>query len=296
MSPSTAPAELAEAREEPQAMPDAPPQREIVVGVNGGECALAAVRWAAREAERRGAPLRIVHAAPYLGRAGVDGSPSPDLPHARRITAKAFTVARHAAPGLRTVTEVVRDDPATALLKAGAGSQLIVLGIPTTGAVAELVLAPVAERVAARANCPVVVVPRRKGPSPAGGPVVAVLGLGSAEDDEAVAAVAAEAARDTGRPVSIIQTKAHAEDKRSERFPGLEVDREEIPHASGVKLLGEACPTPLLVLSAGHEGRLHRGLAGVHRWLLRHCTSPMALVPPADRTASATAAEDGARG
>lgn len=287
MSLSTAAAELAEAREEPQEAPDAPPQRDIVVGVDGGECALKAVRWAAREAERRGAPLRIVHAAPYLGRPAADGAPSPELPRARRIAAKAFTVARHAAPRARATTEVVADDPARALLKAGAGRQLIVLGISTTGAIGELVLAPVAQRVAARANCPVVVVPRQTQSSPEGRPVVAILGLGSPEDDEAVAAFAAEAARGTGRPVSVIQTKADAEDKRAERFPGLEVDREELPHASGVKLLGESCPTPLLVLSAGHGGRLHRGLAGVHRWLLRHCTSPIALVPPADRVTAA---------
>ena len=294
MSLSTAAAELEEPGEEPQARPDAPPQREIVVGVDGGECALKAVRWAAQEAERRGAPLRIVHAAPYLGRPSPDGAPSPELPRARRIAAKAFTVARHAAPRARATTDVVPGDPVTALLSAGAGCQLMVVGISTTGAADEMVLAPVAQKVAARASCPVVVVPRQKAPSPEGRPVVAILGLGTAEDDEAVAAFAAEAARGTGRPVSVIQTKAEAEDKRAERFPGLEVDREELPNATGVKLLNESCPTPLLVLSAGHGGLLHRGLGGVHRWLLRHCTSPMALVPPADRVAAAT--EEDARG
>jgi hypothetical protein len=37
------------------------------------------------------------------------------------------------------------------------------------------------------------------------------------------------------------------------------------------------------VLSAGQGSMLHRSLDGQHRWLLRHCTSPMALVPPAHR-------------
>lgn len=286
MSVSTAPAQSAEVREQPQPAPDAPAEREIVVGVDGSECALKAVQWAAREAERRGAPLRIVHAAPYLGRPSPDGAPSPELPHARRIAAKAFTVARHAAPGARATTAVVADDPVTALLAAGANSQLLVVGISTTGAADELVLAPVAQKVASRANCPLVVVPRQKGPSAEGRPVVAILGLGTPEDDEPVAAFAADAARGTGRPVSVIQRRQNAEDKRAERFPGMEVDREELPNATGAKLLGEACPTPLLVLTAGHGGRLHRGLSGLHRWLLRHCTSPMALVPPADRVAT----------
>ncbi len=284
MSVSTARADSVDVREQPEERPDAPPQRAVVVGVDGSECALRAVEWAAREAERRGAPLRIVHAAPYLGRPSPDGTPSPELPHARRIAAKAFTVARHAAPRTDATTDVVSEDPVPALLTAADGCQLIVVGISTTGAADELVLAPVAQKLAARSSCPVVVVPRQKGPSPGGRPVVAILGLGSPADDEPVAAFAAEAARGTGCPVSVIQTRADAEDKRAERFPGLEVDREELPHATGVKLLGEACPTPLLVLSAGHGSRFTRGLTGVHRWLLRHCTYPMALVPPADRT------------
>jgi hypothetical protein len=37
------------------------------------------------------------------------------------------------------------------------------------------------------------------------------------------------------------------------------------------------------VLSAGHGTLLHRDLDGPHLWLLRHCTSPMALVPPVHR-------------
>lgn len=284
MTLSTAPAHSVAAREEPQERPDAPPQRAVVVGVDGSDCALRAVEWAAREAERRGAPLRIVHAAPYLGRPAPDGTPSPELPHARRITSTAFTVARHTAPRAEATTDVVADDPVPALLEAADDGQLLVVGISTTGAADEMVLAPIAQKLAARASCPVIVVPRRKGPSPEGRPVVAVFGLGTPEDDEPVAAFAAEAARGTGRPVSVIQTRAGAEDKRSERFPGLAVDREDLPRADGVTLLGEACPTPLLVVSAGRGSRFTRGLSGLHRWLLRHCTSPMALVPPADRS------------
>lgn len=286
MSLSTAAADLADVREQPQEVPDAPPQQEIVVGVDGSESALQAVRWAARQAKRRGARLRIVHAAPYLGGPTADGTPSRELPHARRIAEKAFTVARGAAPGIRPACDVVPDNPVTALLRAAAGAQLIVLGNSSTGAALEPVLARVSQRVAARATCPIVVVPLQKGSAPEGRPVVAVLGLGSPEDDEPVAEFAAEAARGTGRALSVIQTRRRAEDKRAERFPDLDVDREELPHATVVKLLDEACPTPMLVLTAGHPAHLRRGLDGVHRWLLRLCTSPMVLVPPADRVAT----------
>jgi hypothetical protein len=49
-------------------------------------------------------------------------------------------------------------------------------------------------------------------------------------------------------------------------------------------VLGETCPSPLMVISAGHGTLLHRSLDGTHLWLLRHCTSPMALIPAVHRS------------
>jgi nucleotide-binding universal stress UspA family protein len=110
-----------------------PPARPVLVGVDGGECALAAVRWAAEEAHRRGAPLRIVHAAPYLRRPHTPGTTPPELPRARRITGQAYTVARHTAGATRAETEVVSGEPSAVLLREGQDAQLVVLGISTTG-------------------------------------------------------------------------------------------------------------------------------------------------------------------
>lgn len=272
---------------------EAPPAREIVVGVDGSECAVRAVRWAAHEAARRNAPLRILHAASYLGRQGVAGAPPPELTRARKITAQAYTVARHTERGVRASTEVVPGDAIGTLLRAAASAQLVVLGSSTTGAADELVLAPVSARLAARSPQPVVVVPRQRSGTPAGRPVVAVLGIGDTEDDEAVARFAAEAARRSGVPLSVLQTRASgrggattwADDPAewSSREPDLEVHRSELPRASAGDLLTASCPSPLLVLSAGHGHLMHRTLDGPHRWLLRHCTSPMALVPPVHR-------------
>ena len=97
-----------------------PPAREVLVGVDGSECGLGAVRWAALEAARRNAPLRILHAASYLGRRSSASAPSPELPRARRITAQAYTVALHTAPGVPVSTEVVPARPDD-LAAAGSG-------------------------------------------------------------------------------------------------------------------------------------------------------------------------------
>jgi nucleotide-binding universal stress UspA family protein len=273
---------------------DDPPGREVVVGVDGTEVGLAAVRWAAREAARRDAPLRILHAATYLGRRGTTGAPPPELPRARGITAVAYTVARHTAPGVQSSTEVVPDEPVTALLRAAAASQLLVLGSSTTGAADEMVLASVATKVAARSPSPVVVVPRSRGAGPAGRPVVAVLGGGEAADDEAVAQFAGAMAQSLGTSLSLLQTRSPNQNMAATwvdddaawdgQFPGLEVTRSALPAARANQVLGVASPSPLLVISAGHRSLLHRSLDGPHLWLLRHCTSPMALIPSTHRS------------
>ena len=271
-----------------------PPGRDVVVGVDGTEVGLGAVRWAAQEAARRNAPLRILHAAPYLGRRGPTGAPPPELPRARGITAVAYTVARHTEPGVKSSAEVVPGDPVTALLQAAAGGQLVVLGSSTTGAPDEMVLATVAARVAARSPVPVVIVPRRRGGEPRGRPAVAILGVGERADDEAVALFAATAAQRSGLPLSVLQTRpsrqtvpeSWVDDPAvwAQRFPGLEVQHSELPAARANQVLGATSPSPMLVISAGHGTLLHRSLDGPHRWLLRHCTSPIALVPPVHRT------------
>jgi nucleotide-binding universal stress UspA family protein len=270
-----------------------PAAREVVVGVDGSECGLRAVRWAAHEAAHRNAPLRIVHAAPYLNRRGEPGAQSVELSRARHITAQAFTVARHTEHDVRTSTEVIPGDPVDTLLRAAAASQLVVLGSSTTGAADELVLAPVPARLAARSPQPVVVVPRQRAGTTDGRPVAVVLGIGDPEDDEAVAAFAATAARRAGLPLSVVQTRSprHTETQTwaddpsewSRREPDLVVHHTALPRASAGDLLSATSPSPLIVLSAGHGHLLHRTLDGPHRWLLRHCPSPLALIPPVQR-------------
>ncbi|RFU22405.1 universal stress protein [Geodermatophilus marinus] len=287
---------------QPTAAPrgDDGPTAPVVVGTDGSECALEAVRWAAAEAARRGAPLRIVHAASTAAHRGVAGAAPPGLSRARGVTAQAFTVARHAAPTVTASTETVTGDPVSALLRAAGDAQLVVLGIATTGAPDEMVLAPVAQRVTGRSPLPVVVVPRQRHPAVGGSrPVVAVLGLDRPQDDEPVADFAAAAATHLSRPLLVL----HAEHGRpaswtadpeawAARHPDLTVTHEPLAHPTGGRVLAAACPTPLLVLGAGHGGLLHRAQDSLHRWLLRHCTSPMALVPPPDRRSGLETPED----
>ena len=60
----------------------------------------------------------------------------------------------------------------------------------------------------------------------------------------------------------------------------------ELPGARADRVLAATCPATLLVISAGTGGLLHRNLDGPHRYLMRHCTSPMALIPSEHRSGS----------
>ena len=291
-----APAAPTGREEDPRAQSagDHPPGRDVAVGVDGSEVGVGAVRWAAQEAARRGAPLRIVHAAAYLGEPGESGAPPPELPRARGITAVAYTAAKHTEPDVQSSTVVVAGDPVATLLRAAADAQLLVLGSSTTGAADEMVLATLAARVAAHSPTPVVVVPRRRGSDSEGRPLVAVLGVGDRADDEAVAQFAAAAAQRFGLPLSLLQTRNPQQnvaaswvdepDEWATRFGDLEVTTTALPGARANQVLLEACPTALLVISVGSGSLLHRSLDAPHRWMLRHCTSPMALVPEVHRS------------
>lgn len=283
----------------PGPVDDDPQPPPLVVGADGSDCGLRAVRWAAEAAARRKAPLRIVHATPRSGRRGVAGSPAAELPRARGATAQAYTVARHTAPSVSVSTEVVPGDPVAALLRAAENAQLVVLGITTTGAADELVLASVAQRVAARSPRPVVVVPRSRPGSTGSRPHVVVLGLGEREDDAPVAAFAAEEALRADRPLLVVHTRRDDEGtwdsdspRWAERWPDLRLAHTTVSGPTGGRVLAAGCPTPLMSMSAGHGGLLHRPMDSLHRWLLRHCTSPMAFVPPVHRVTGAEPCED----
>jgi hypothetical protein len=147
-----------------------------------------------------------------------------------------------------------------------------------------MVLAPVAEKVVARSTTPVVVVPRPRGGTAEERPVTALLGLGFPEDDEPVAAWAADAARRTDAPLTVVQTRGGAQvEDWAARFDDVDATVRDLRGASPGDLLLAVGPAPLIVFSVGHGSFLHRSLDGPHRFLLRHCTSPMALIPAARR-------------
>lgn len=147
----------------------------VVVGVDGSEQALRAVRLAATEAARRHRTLRVVHGfiwpllhVPVGAPAG--GPPGSGLrQQAEQLVAAAVAEAEVTAPGLHVSGEIIDGEAAAVLLGEAPTAVLIVLGDRGLGGFASLVVGSVAVQVATHADCPVLVA---RGADRAEGPVV----------------------------------------------------------------------------------------------------------------------------
>ncbi|AXI80780.1 universal stress protein [Peterkaempfera bronchialis] len=283
--------------------------REVVVGVDAlPECG-AAVEWAAAEAERRGCPLRLVHAVSTgtgtLSKRASAGATELILQAGRDLLAVAVAQAVAAHPGLETADTVVAADPAAALLDAAGPHTLVVVGSRGRGGFAALLLGSVSLRVAAHARCPVVVV--HAPPAPAQGLSVLV-GVGGEEDIPVVrfafdlaahraapvrALHAWSAVSDAGQLVPLVDSldeeeREHArllsrtmEAARS-GFPQSQVVTDVVSGTPAAALVEASAHAALLVVGASRRGRAgHLGLhpGRVVHAVLHHAHCPVAVVP-----------------
>ena len=142
----------------------------IVVGVDDSESAKAALRWAVEEGRLRSVPVTAVHAWEAQLMSPIDvgpGAPGPmlDLPVILEETKKAAEeLARRIvrevadeASGVEVRAVAVEGSPASALVDAADGAELLVVGSRGLGGFKELVLGSVSHQVASHAPCPVVI-------------------------------------------------------------------------------------------------------------------------------------------
>ena len=137
--------------------------KPVVVGVDGSEESLRAVEWAALEARRHSAPLRIVSAPALVPRMHAPSASPEEIACALRgIAAQALDAAitrsEEVAPGLPLTTGLLSGPPPLAVAESGAEASMLVVGARGAGGFAAMVLGSVSRYVASRAPCPVVVV------------------------------------------------------------------------------------------------------------------------------------------
>ncbi|MFE6922439.1 universal stress protein [Nocardia sp. NPDC057663] len=140
-----------------------PSARPVVVGVDGSESALTAVRWAARAAHLRSASLHLVHAMSSgwdLGRGGVVALQSPAMhKQGQAALSVATSVAVESAPGLAVHSDLVSPSPLSALRRRAREAELLVVGTRGLGAFERALLGSVSRALARHPVCPLAVVP-----------------------------------------------------------------------------------------------------------------------------------------
>lgn len=288
----------------------------IVVGYDGSEHSVAALEWAAAEAERRGRPLTVLHVLDYLGRIpspmGPFGWPDVEDERVTRIAKSGANRARTIANlvDVSAITRVARV-PAT-LIEFSDDAELLVVGTRGHGELAGAVLGSVAFAVGAHARCPVVVV-RGESALPGPGRPVLVGVDGSPSSNEAVryAADAAAAAHAPLRILSAYRTltsEAWAEAyiyleaeggpdfdtlaRRSaaaaastsariaqEAYPGLDIT-EQVVEGLPAKVIAKAADQAglLVVGSRGHGGFIGLMLGSVSHALVHSAPCPVTII------------------
>jgi nucleotide-binding universal stress UspA family protein len=137
-----------------------PPQRRIVVGVDGLASSIRALEWAVRQAEVTDAAVEVITTWEWPVSYGLtvalpDGwDPRAD---AQKLVDDAVARVRGAHPDVTIRTSVIEGHPAPVLVDASRGADLLVVGSRGHGEFAGMLLGSVSEHCVTNAYCPVLV-------------------------------------------------------------------------------------------------------------------------------------------
>ncbi|MGW0117920.1 universal stress protein [Streptomyces sp. NPDC003327] len=291
--------------------PARPELGDVVVGVDGSASARTAAFWAAAEADRRGRPLCLVHAAGTDGRAyWTDAETLQAVREAGRdlLTETAHAV-RERYPELAVTKVLSRRDPVSGIQETAGERGTIVVGNRGLGGFSALLLGSVGLGVAARADVSVIVV-RGENERPQTGSVTAAVLDASDLDVLLLAAAEADAHKAALHIVSVWNVLTHVgrvttmlddldaiarqrvhdvkalADTVRDVYPGLFVAHHvETGTSTPGILIDASARTDLLVLGRGRRSPvLGRSLGRVAHALIHHAHCPVQIVPAAFRT------------
>ncbi|MFF8600955.1 universal stress protein [Streptomyces sp. NPDC015232] len=283
----------------------------ITAGLDGTDHALAAADWAADEAARRGASVRLVHAWNW-GPTDVAyvGDRAAEERWARNVLDEAQARISQRHPALEVTTELLVGDPVPALLTEASQAETLVLGSRGYGTLTGHLIGSVSLHVLRQATGPVVMVRTPRASTrreEAGEVVVGVQEPG--RGDEPVLEFAFTAAAERGVPLRAVYAwsipaslawspgSLYLADQSGDlerinrevladllqpwrhKYPQVEViEHFEIGSASEVLLHGSDRADLVVVGRRIREGGLRR-LGPVAHAVLHHAAAPVAIVP-----------------
>lgn len=283
----------------------------VLVGVDGSNEALQAVGWAAAEAARRQAPLRLVHAFAWVAESDLvsltGGTAVRDelIGRARGYLDAAAATARRLEPGLTVQQEVVFGFPAEVLAAEARGAGLLVLGDRGLSRIEGVLVGSTAAALAVHAPCPVVVVRGAEVVGEASRTRPVVVGVDDSSSSEEAIAFAFEAAAARSVPLvavhaypmvvgdpmlgGLVERAAVAEHENRrlaahlaawiEKFPGVTVRQQPALDGPVHRLVALSEDAQLVVVGSRGRGQLAGLLLGsVSNALMHKAACPVAVV------------------
>ena len=137
-------------------------QKRIVVGVDGSEASLKALRWAAEQAGFKQAVVEAIFAwdwPAYFGSGGW-GAPSEAMPDklAEQVLVESVAKVLGDEPGVEVRTKAVQGNPASVLVAASEGAEQLVVGNRGHGTLTGALLGSVSLAAAHHAKSPVTII------------------------------------------------------------------------------------------------------------------------------------------
>ncbi len=280
----------------------------VLVATSGSAASESAITFAARTAASRGLSLEIVHVVTPTVAVGPYGV-SPDVvvrQAGRELLARDEALARRITPHLDVTTTLLMGSRPEAIVDRAHDADLVVVGAPPHDITGRLWTGSTVTGVAARAACPVAVIPSDQ---PTSRTHQVLVGLKSTQHVEQLLSAAFAVANQTGSDLRIVHTwqmLSPYDNAVADRLPtpGWEVEqgraidallidlrlaypnvpvRVDLVHGRAGHALVEASrQADVLVISRPVHGGFVHHLGATARAVLRESRCPVLVVPPGD--------------
>jgi len=280
----------------------------VLVATSGSAASKSAITFAARTAATRGRRLELVHVVPPTVPVGPYAvAPGVAVRQAgREVLASGEELAHRTEPRVAVVTSLLIGSRPDAIVDKGHDADLIVVGAPPLDLMGRLWTGSTVTGVAARATCPVAIVPADCEESVKGQVVV---GLKGTRHADALLAAGFAVAAQTGSELRIVhawQMLSPYDNAVAERLPTPEWElgegraieamlidlrmayptvavRVDLVHGQPANVLVEASrEADLLVISRPVHGGFVHHLGAAARAVIREAHCPVLVVPPRD--------------